>query len=139
MDLNAKLRIGGVRAGHICFGICVTATVLTLLSAFTPLIMALYLMVLGLLVVVTLGTIFILVENFAGFFSSSTEAFASFSESATKALPYFCAVAVVTGVLAVLLLLIEVRVRKHTAKIVGAAVCCVAAVLLTLLSGAVIK
>lgn len=139
MDLNDKLRIGGVRAGNICFGICCTATVLTLFSAFTPLLMAFYLLLLIMLILITLGTIFILVENFASFFSSSTEAFGAFTQSATKALPYFCAIAVVTGVLAILLLLIEVRVKKHTAKIVGAAVCCVAAVVLTLLSRAVIE
>lgn len=139
MGLIDKLRIGGVRAGYILFGICCTATVLTLFSAFTPLLMALYLVALGMLIVLTLGTIFIFVENFGGFFSSSTEAFSSFSESATKALPYFCAIAVVAGVLAILLFLIEVRVRKHTSRIVGVAVCCVAAILLTLLSKAVIR
>lgn len=137
MELNDKLRLGGVRVGNILFGICCTATVLTLFSAFTPLLMAFYLVLLGMLILLTLGTIFILVDNFGAFFSSSTETFASFSEGATKALPYFCAAAVVAGVLAILLLLIEVRVRKHTAKIVGAVVCCVAAILLTLLSKAV--
>lgn len=139
MDLNERLRIGGVRVGHICFGICVTATVLTLLSSFTPLLMALYLLLLLALILVTLGTVFILVDDFGSFFSNSTQAFGTFSESAVKALPYFCAVAVVTGVLAVLLLFIEVRVRKHTAKIVGAVVCCVAAVIFAILSGAVLK
>lgn len=139
MDLNDKLRIGGARLGNIFFGIAVTATVLTLFSAFSPLMMAFYLLMLIMLILITLGTIFVLVDDFGSFFGSSAQAYGSFTESAIKAMPYFAAIAAIASVIAIILLILDVRTKKHTSKIAGAVVCIVLSVVFALLSKAVTK
>lgn len=139
MNFTDKLRIGGARIGRIAFGITVCATFLTLFSAFTPLLFALFLVVMAFVVLITLGTIFILVEDFGSFLSSSTDTFASFAETAFKANPYFAGVAAVFAVISVVLLLLDVRTKSHTDKIVGAIVCAVVSVLLAIISSAVAK
>lgn len=139
MDLNDKLRTGGARLGNIFFGIAATATVMTLFTAFSPLMMAFYLLMLLVLILITLGTIFIMVEDFGSFFSGSAQAYGSFTESAIKAMPYLAAVAVVAAAAAIILLMLDVRTKKHTSKIAGAVVCIVLSIVFALLSKAVMK
>lgn len=100
---------------------------------------AFYMLLLIMLILVTIGTIFIFVDNFGQFFTDSTANMAQFTEDALKAMPYIAAVAVVASVIAVILLLLEVRVKKHTAKIAGAICCAVLSILFAVLSKAVIK
>lgn len=139
MNFGDKLRIGGARVGNIFFGVCVLAAVLTLFSAFTPLMMAFYLLLFLILIVITLGTVFLFVDNFANIFTASSDTFASFTQSALKAMPYIAVLTVVTAVLAVALLMLDVRVKRHTSKVVGAVICAVLAIVFALLSKAVMK
>lgn len=105
--------------------------------AFSPLIIALYIFVLVIPILVTLGTIFLLIDDYLGFFTSSTETFVNFSATAAKAMPYVAAFAAVTAVIACVLLLLDPRTKKHKSKVAGAAVCGVLAVLFAVVSKAV--
>lgn len=122
MDLSDRLRIYGAKTGNAFFGMGIVLAVVTLLSAFSPLLLALYLFLLVIPVIITLGTVFILVEGYKDFFSSSTEIFAGFSETAYAAMPYFAVGAAVLLVLAGVLLFLDPRLKKNNAKIVACAV-----------------
>lgn len=139
MNLYDKLRIGGVRVGNICFGICVAAMIITLFTSFTPLITALYLLLMLFLIIITLGAIFILVKDFGSVFTDMTEKMGVFTESALKAMPYFAVLAAVTAVVSIILLAFEIRNKKHTSKIIAAAGCAVLSIAFALLSKAVLN
>ena len=113
MNLSDKLRIGGVRVGRICLNISILATILTLFTAFSPLLMALYILCLVILIMITLGTIFVLVDDFGSFFSNSTEYMARFTESAPKVMPILAAIAIVAAVVAIVFYSLDVRNKKH--------------------------
>lgn len=139
MKTSDKLRIFGVRLGNIFFGISLLCTIVAIFSALTPLTMALYILLLIVVVLITLGTVFVIVDNFGEFFSDSTTFMANFTEGALAALPYVTAAGVISGVLAAFLLFLEVRAKKHTAKAVAAIVFAVLTVIFYLFSGALTK
>ncbi len=139
MTSGDRLRIGVVRLGNIFFGISLVCTILTLFTAFTPFLFALYLLVLIFIVLITIGTIFVMVDDFGGFFTNSTEFMGSFTETALVAMPYFAGIGVAAAVLAVLLLSLEVRPKKHVAKIVLSVVFAVLTVAIVIFSRLVVQ
>lgn len=139
MGLSDRLRIYGAKLGNAFFGMGIFLAVVTLFSAFSPLLMALYLFLLVVPVIITLGTVFILIDGYKDFFSSSTEAFAGFSQTAYSAMPYFAVAAAVLLLLAGVLLFFDPRLKKNTAKIAVSAVFVVLTVVIALFSRVVLS
>lgn len=137
LNTGDKLRICGIRIADIAFKACVVATLLTLFTAFTPLIFAFYILCLLVAVIITLGTVFLMIEDFGSFFVNSTESMGSFTQSATKAMPFFAAAGIIAAIICIVLYLFEIRTKKHTEKIAVASVCAVLTLLFTLFSKAV--
>ncbi len=139
MGISDKLRIYGAKTGNAFLGMGIAMAVITVLSAFSPLLMALYLFLLVVPVIVTLGTVFIIVEGYKDFFSSSTEAFAGFSQTAYAAMPYFAVAAIVLLAAAGVLLFFDPRLKKNRGKIVCCAVCIALTAVIAIFSRAVIQ
>ena len=139
MGISDKLRIYGAKTGNAFLGMGIAMAVITVLSAFSPLLMALYLFLLVVPVIVTLGTVFIIVEGYKDFFSSSTEAFAGFSQTAYVAMPYFAVAAIVLLAAAGVLLFFDPRLKKNSGKIVCCAVCIALTAVIAIFSRVVIQ
>ena len=139
MGLSDKLRIFGAKTGKAFFGMGIVMTAVTLLSAFSPLLMALYLFLLVIPVIITLGTVFILIDGYKDFFSSSTETFAGFSQTAYAAMPYFAVAAIVLLAAAGVLLFFDPRLKKNSGKIVCCAVCIALTAVIAIFSRVVIQ
>ena len=139
MGLSNKLRIFGAKTGKAFFGMGIVMAAVTLLSAFSPFLMALYLFLLVIPVIITLGTVFILIDGYKDFFSSSTETFAGFSQTAYAAMPYFAVAAVVLLALAGVLLFFDPRAKKDKAKITCCAVIIALTAVVAVLSRAVVQ
>ena len=128
--MTAKMYL--IRCGKILFALSLIMTIISILPSFSLLLIAGYILFWFIVVICSLGTIFVTNPEFAGSITSVTDNLANITTALLDASYYLLPLAIVAGVCSIIFLVTD-KTDKHIPRIVFSSIFIAIAVILLII------